>query len=125
MTHIVMRNKLKEVDLDADGCMSMIEFLLCKNDAQHFDGACFNFDEMMKRPQGTNEALERAMAEVAKLIKQGEDDVAHEKQLEKNVEDTKGSAVKHPRAKNILSQWHARDPLPYNKAILSAKAQVN
>lgn len=124
MTHIAMRNKLKEVDLDADGNMSMIEFLLCKNDAKHFNRPCFNFDEMMKRPQGTNEALEIAMQKVTALIQLGEDDAAKEVAILKEIEDTAGKVVKQNRAKNKLAQHRDRDPLPYNKALLTAKAAV-
>jgi len=124
MTHVEMRQKLKTVDLDADGQMSMIEFLLCKNDADHFDASCFNFDEMMKRPQGTNEALEEAMAKVQALLQLGEEADAKDKKILKEVEDTKGKVVKHNRAKNKLAQHRARDPLPYNTALLSAEAAV-
>lgn len=124
MTHIAMRNKLKEVDLDADGNMSVIEFLLCKDDADHFNLPCFNFDEMMKRPQGTNEAMERAIAKVTALVKIGEDDAAKEAAIRQEVEDTKGKVVKHNRAKNKLQTHLARDQTPYNQALITAEAAV-
>lgn len=124
LTHMELRAKLKTVDLDADGKMSMIEFLLCKNDADHFDAPCFNFDEMMKRPQGTNAALEEAMAKVQTLLQIGEEADAKEKALIKEIEDYAGKVVKQNRAKNKLSQHRNRDLQPYNRALLTAEAAV-
>lgn len=124
MTHLEMRAKLKTVDLDADGNMSMIEFLLCKNDAGHFDASCFDFETMMARPQGTNEAMEEAMRKVQALVQLGEEAEALEQKILKEIEDTKGKVVKHNRAKNKLATHRSRDMQPYNRALLTAEAAV-
>jgi len=124
LTHIAMRKKLAAVDLDADGNMSMIEFLLCKDDAEHFDGACYNFSEMMSRPQGTNEALEKAIAKVTTLVGIGEKDAKKEADIIKKIEKYEGKVVKQNRSKNELATHRARDMQPFNRALITAEAAL-
>jgi len=124
MTHLALRAKLAEVDLDADGKMSVIEFLLCKNDAKHFDASCFNFEEMMKRPQGTNEELAKAMRLVDELIEQGAVWDQMDIDIQAEIDKFEGKVVKQNRAKNKLATHRQRDMTPYNKKLLDAQAAV-
>jgi len=122
MTHIALKKKLEAVDLDADNHMSLIEFLLAKKDV--FSLGCYNYKEMHKRPQGTNEELAKARAEVQKLLKMGEDAIAKEEALIAKIAQLEGKVVKLNRAKNELEQHRNRDPLPFNTALITAQAAV-
>jgi hypothetical protein len=83
MTVIELRKKLREIDVNLDGQMSLIEYLINK----------FNrsVPDLMSRPQGTNEELAKAqlaLEEVQKQIKHIESEKAR---LEA---ESKGTGVK-------------------------------
>ncbi|ELP90729.1 hypothetical protein EIN_025480 [Entamoeba invadens IP1] len=108
-----MRQKLKVTDPKFKK-IAYIEFLLHKYQQ--------TIEELMKRPQGTNEALvkaQKAMEDVQVEIKKIED---KKKELEKKA--ASGSGVAAMRAKNELDQLCSADKTELNKALLTAEAQV-
>jgi chromosome segregation ATPase len=113
MTVLERRAALKEIDVDTDNKMSFLEYAVWKYKA--------SIDELMARPQGTNEELEQAQAaltEVQKEIRKIEDKKAS---LE---EKAKGDGVKAKSAKNELEQLLAADQMPLRKKVISAEAAV-
>jgi len=124
LTVIAMREKLRTVDLDGDGKMSMFEFLLCN---EMFEGnPCFNVHELLTRPQGTNESLIKAMKALDDL--KAIEDAANKKKLKLETALAKATeanqTVKMNRAKNELAQHEARDMTPYNRQLITAEAAV-
>merc|ERR1719204_1784485 len=122
LTHLALKKKLEEVDLDADNNMSLIEFLLAKKDV--FSLPCYNYKEMHKRKQGTNEELAKARAKVQSLIKMAEDDIAKEAALKEKIKSLEGKIVKRNKAVHELEQHKKRDMLPFNTALITAEAAV-
>lgn len=124
-TVIALRAKLREVDLDCDGKMSIFEFLLAKRDV-FSNRRVFNVDELLTRPQGTNDAVEKAMAKLDEL--KGEEVEAAKKK--ENIEEKLAKAtennqvVKRGRAQNELAQHAARDMTEYNRRLITAEGSV-
>jgi len=124
-TVIALRAKLREVDLDCDGKMSLFEFVLSKRDI-FTNKRVFSVDELLNRPQGTNDAVERALAkldelkaiEVADNKKKEKFEAALAKAIELN------QVVKKGRAENQLAQHAARDMTDYNRQCLTSEAAV-
>jgi len=113
MTAIELRNKMRAIDINSDHRMSLLEYLL-----NRFEG---ELTELMSRPQGTNEALEkaqRALDEVNKEIKRIETTKAD---LEEKA--AKGG-VKGNTAKQELFKLLNEDPTELNRALLTAEAAV-
>lgn len=124
LTVIAMRQKLRTVDLDCDKRMSFLEFALCKNDSAHFSEACYTVTECLTRSQGTNEAMEKALADVAKLTDMSEAARKKEEDILAAIEKFKGKVVKQNRAKNELAQHRDRDMTSFNQALITAQAAV-
>eukprot|EP01084_Bolivina_argentea_P035779 66279_1 len=113
LTVVAMRKVLKKIDIDTDNKMSLLEYFVYK----------FKVDltTLMTRPQGTNEALEKAeaalnavLAEIAKL----------EKKKAKLKKKAAKGGVKGKAAANELEQLEASDPLPLRKGLVTAQAAL-
>lgn len=113
MTVLQLRQKLRKMDLDFNKRMAMIEFLL------------FSYDEdvveLIKRPQGTNEELTKAVAALAKVQEAIEEREAKLKALQEKA-DLGG--VKGMSAKNEHAQLLTQDNTEMNKGLLEAEACV-
>jgi len=152
LTVIALREKLKKIDLDANGKMALLEYL------------CFKYDKTVKAavdaPQGGNEdeinqaqaklqavqyaleeqqqalAAQKAQEEKVKKaeaelraaiddLKQQEDAFNLKKQtLKTKSEDMSGSTVARNKAANELAQLLGEDPLPLRKAKLTQEASL-
>lgn len=152
LTVLALREKLKKIDLDANGKMALLEYL------------CFRFDKTVKQavdaPQGGNEeeinqaqaklqavtyALEeqqkalgaqkvqeekvkKAEAELRAAIddlKKQEDAFNLKKEtLKAKSEDAAASTVARNKAANELAQLLGEDPLPLRKAKLTQEAAL-
>lgn len=129
-TVLARRAMLKAVDIDCDNHMSLFEWLLaCEQLFEHtnFQGTAMSiqqrFHELMSRPQGKNEALEKAqqaldevLAEIAKI----------EAKLEKLFATVEtGGGVKKLRAHNEIDQINNNFPnVVMNRKLISAQAAV-
>lgn len=113
MTVIELRQKLREIDVNNDGCMSLIEYLINKYKV--------TVELIMSRPQGTNEELERAQAALEKV--QQEIDELERKKADLE-EKSRGTGVKSNAAKQQLFELLNNDPLELNKAVVTAEAAV-
>jgi len=114
MTVIERRQQLRDIDIDGNNRMGMLEWLV------------YNYTtdviQLMNAPQGTNAALksaEKALKVVLKEIKKIEDE---KKKLNKLIKSGKGLAA--IRGKAELAQLLDKDPLPLNKALITAEAAV-
>lgn len=122
--------KLKKIDVDNDKMMSLWEYFFFKwNDKAPFKGndAMWAVNEIMSRPQGTNEELANAKKVLDLAIQKGEKYTEKGKQLEKELVETEGKTVKHNRAKMKMEVWKANDifsDADFNKEYLLAKSAV-
>eukprot|EP00484_Ammonia_sp_Unknown_P025896 CAMPEP_0197040442 /NCGR_PEP_ID=MMETSP1384-20130603/17132_1 /TAXON_ID=29189 /ORGANISM="Ammonia sp." /LENGTH=241 /DNA_ID=CAMNT_0042471197 /DNA_START=29 /DNA_END=754 /DNA_ORIENTATION=+ len=114
LTVVAMRKELKQIDIDTDHKMSLLEFVV-----YHYK---LNVNTLMTRPQGVNEACEKAeqaleevLAEIAKIEK---------KKAKLAKKAGKGDGVKAKAAQNELEQLKSADPIPLTKALVSAKAAL-
>lgn len=121
MTAIVRKQELRErVDINFDGKMSFIEFLLYQYNASP--------KTLMERSMGSDDLPEevlaaiRALNEVQQRVNAYE---AEKKRLEDESESNGGQGIKALKAKNELAQLHA-GPLwaAINKALITAEAAV-
>lgn len=117
LTGLEFRAAMAEIDQDHDKKMSVLEYLLWR----YRDISSVTIHELLTRPQGTNDAVERAMAALDAV--QAEIDAIEEKK-KKYLEDGKGSGVKAMRAKNMYDQLVNADPLDLNRALVTAKSKV-
>lgn len=113
MTVLQLRQKLRKMDLDFNKRMAMIEFLLFSYDE--------DVQELIKRPQGADENLKKAMA--ALDIVQAEIATIEAEKAKLSAAAAAGG-VKGMRAKNELEQLLTRDNTSLNKALLEAEACV-
>jgi DNA repair ATPase RecN len=113
MTVLQLRQKLRKMDLDFNKRMAMIEFLLFKYDE--------DVKELIKRPQGTNEELTKAVKALDSVQVMID---AIEKEKNELEEKAAAGGVKGMRAKNELEQLLTRDNTAMNKALLEAEACV-
>jgi len=113
LTAIEFRTAFKTIDINFDKKMALVEFLLYDRKQ--------NVDELMKRPQGTNEDLERAKVALKEVQTQID---AIEKQKGALEKKAAGSGVQANAAKNELEQLLTKDNTALNKAVLSAEAAV-
>lgn len=114
MTVIERRNKLRDIDIDGNNRMGLLEFCVYyfKTDVK----------TLMTRPQGTNEEVKKAkkaLDDVLKII----EDIEKEKQRLQDIIDV-GSIVKSGRAKAELAKITSADNLPLNRAMITAEAAV-
>jgi len=121
MTAIVRKQELRErVDVNFDGKMSFIEFLLYQYNASP--------KTLMERSMGSDDLPEevlaaiRALNEVQQRVNAYE---AEKKRLEDESESNGGQGIKALKAKNELAQLNA-GPLwaAINKALITAEAAV-
>jgi len=113
LTVVAMREVFREIDLDFNKRMSLIEYLVFKYKV--------SVKELLARPQGTNEdlvkaqqALEKVQEEIAKI----------EKKKAELEEKAKAPGVKGMQGKNELQQLLTADPTELNRAVLTAEAAV-
>jgi len=130
LTRNARLDKLKKIDVDNDKMMSLWEYFFFKwNDKAPFKGkdALWGVKEIMTRPQGTNEELAKAKATLAKAQFKGDEYKRILKELQFEVENTKGKIVKHNRAKHSLEVHQKKDifnDAVFNKEFLDAKVAV-
>jgi len=113
MTVIQRRKLLKSIDADSNNRMGILEFLVF----------LFKVDipELMRKPQGTNQAMkdaEKALATVMDEINKIEQKKADLK------EAIKAGGVKGMRARAELALVEDADPLPLNRALITAEAKL-
>uniref|UniRef100_A0A2P2I6M8 Actin bundling protein n=1 Tax=Hirondellea gigas TaxID=1518452 RepID=A0A2P2I6M8_9CRUS len=113
MTVLELRNKLRKMDLDFNKRMAMIEFLLFKYDE--------DVKDLLKRPQGTDEALNKAQDALSTAQTEIEKIEGEKQNL---IDESKKPGVKGNRAKNQLQQLLVADQTGLNRMILSAEAAV-
>lgn len=118
LTVIAMRAALAEIDVDHDGRMSAFEYFL--HAYQEVDGITLH--ELLTRPQGTNDAVERAMAALDAVQAQIDAIEAKKAKLGKIIEG--GTGVKVRRAQAELAQLLDADPIELNRALVTAKSKV-
>jgi hypothetical protein len=113
LTVVEMRQRLKEVDIDFDGKISLLDYLTWRFKR--------SIKELMSRPQGTNEELARAQkalddvrAEIQKI----------EEKKKKLEEAANGTGTKAMLAKNELAQLLSAPTTELNRALLTAEAAV-
>jgi hypothetical protein len=113
MTAIELRNKLRQVDINNDKKMALLEYLLNRYDEK--------VEVMMERPQDTNDELEKAKLALEQVIAEIGKIEAHKLDLE-NI--AAGGGVKGNAAKQELFKLLNEDPLELNKMVISAEAAV-
>jgi len=111
LTAIAFRTKFKELDVDGDKKMSLVEYLLLEYGVKPAD--------LVKRPQGANEALLKVQADLEE-VKKSISDV--EKQKSDLATAAAAGGVKGNAAKASLAQLESADNLPLKKALASAEA---
>jgi chromosome segregation ATPase len=130
MTSIARKEAFKKIDLDNNGKMSTIEYLLWKYDK--------SLQETVDAPQGTSpelEAAQRALerlqvtlkelqAAVDELKKQEDEYNGKINDLTKKSTDSSVSMVNRNKAANELAQLKGEDPLPLRKAKITQEAAV-
>jgi hypothetical protein len=113
MTALQLREKLRAIDINNDHHMSLLEYLVNRYEVSP--------TELMSRPQGTNEELERARIALEKV--QGEIAKIESKKSELQAQSEK-PGVKGNAAKQELFKLLNEDPLELNRAVLTAEAAV-
>jgi len=113
LTVVALRKVLKEIDLDNNNRMSMVEFML-----YHFN---HDVRTLLSRPQGTNEELVIANAALKKI----QAIIAEEEALRSRLSEAAAQGgVKGNAAGNELKQLDAAPKTALNKEILTAEAAV-
>ena len=113
MTVLELRKTLREIDINKDGKMSMIEFLVF-----HFKT---EVSELMSRPQGVNEQLIRAQDALEAVQKEISAIENRKSDLETK---SRGDGVFAKTAKAELYALLNEDPLSLNRALITAGAAV-
>lgn len=122
LSHVQLKERLTKIDADNDKRMSLLEYAVWKYGEK--DSKTFTIEELMKRPQGTNQALKDAQKEL-KVVQDEIDKIEKKKKkLEKDIKKFEGKVVKQNRAKNELEQLLAADPMDLNRSLLTAQAAV-
>jgi len=132
-TVLARRKMLQKVDIDSDNHMSLFEWLLACEELFDVTGTAFSskmsieqrFHELLTRPQGKNEAMEKAQAALAAVMAE----IAEiERKLEKNfaiVENPESGLVKRNKAKNVIAQIQSNFPsTELNAKQITAEAAV-
>eukprot|EP00492_Amphilonche_elongata_P002090 TRINITY_DN2381_c0_g1_i1.p1 TRINITY_DN2381_c0_g1~~TRINITY_DN2381_c0_g1_i1.p1 ORF type:complete len:202 (+),score=49.27 TRINITY_DN2381_c0_g1_i1:52-657(+) len=107
MTANARRDMLKELDVDNDKMMSLWEYLIhLWADQKPFKGKGIKWtlEELMTRPQGTNQALVDAKESLNAVNAALDDFQAKKRKYQKAIDDNEGKVVKQNRAKNQLAQ---------------------
>jgi len=113
LTVIKMREVLREIDINNDKRMCLLEYLL------YFYKQTLK--ELLSRPQSTNEMLERAQ-EALRVVQDEIDKIEKQKaELEAAAE---GSGVKANAARAELQQLLVRDNTDLNRSVITAEAAV-
>eukprot|EP00486_Rosalina_sp_Unknown_P003693 CAMPEP_0201575598 /NCGR_PEP_ID=MMETSP0190_2-20130828/20903_1 /ASSEMBLY_ACC=CAM_ASM_000263 /TAXON_ID=37353 /ORGANISM="Rosalina sp." /LENGTH=240 /DNA_ID=CAMNT_0048005437 /DNA_START=90 /DNA_END=812 /DNA_ORIENTATION=+ len=113
LTVVAMRQELKKIDIDTDNKMSLLEYCV-----YHYK---LDIDTLMTRPQGVNEALEKAEAALEEVLAEIE---KLEKKKAKLAKKAAKGGVKGKAAQNELEQIKASDPMPIRKALVTAQAAL-
>lgn len=113
LTVLEFREEFRKIDANFDKKMGIIEYLIFKYKV--------SIVELLKRPQGTNEALEAAQKELEKAQKEIERIETEKAKLE---EESKLEGIKGLKAKNELAQLLSKDPTALNKMLIDATFQV-
>jgi len=145
LTVMALRDKLRKIDLDANGKMALLEYL------------CFRFSKAVQQvinaPQGENaeeikaageklskvqqeleqqRQAEEAVRKAEESLKAAVDDLHKQeeayqnqiKTLESKIADPNASTVAKSKAKNELAQLKNEDPLPLRKAKITQEAAL-
>lgn len=113
LTVIQFREVFRGIDKNFDKRMGAIEYLVYRYKV--------TIKELVSRPQGTNEDLEKASREL-ELVQQEIDKI--EQQKKKLEAEASGEGFKAIRAKNELAQLLSKDQTDLNRALISAQAAV-
>jgi len=130
MTALSRKDALKKIDLDSNGKMSTIEYLVWKYNK--------GLEETVNAPQGTSPELEAAQRSLERLqvtlkelqaavdeLKKQEDEYNKKiNDLTAKSTDASASMVNRSKAANELAQVKAEDPLPLRKAKITQEAAV-
>jgi len=111
---VELREELRAIDLDRNKRMALIEFLLF-----HYKKT---ISDLLSRPQGTDEALEKAQAALDAVQAEINKIEDKKKQLKAIADGPAG--VKANAAANELEQLMKADPIELNRAIITAEAAV-
>jgi len=130
MTANARRDMLKKIDIDQDKRMSLWEYMISLQlDKKPMKGhdALWALEELMTRPQGTNQALEDAKAVLAEVNAALADYKKKKIEIQMDIEKFEGKVVKLNRAKNQLAVLEANNlmtDVKFNKKQISAGAAV-
>eukprot|EP00808_Paulinella_micropora_P029264 g38474.t1 len=120
LTVVKFRQEFKEIDINFDKKMAMLEFLLWHYQTEQAK-AWSNVTEMLKRPQGTNEELKKAQ----KALKAVQEEIARiEKEKADLEKKSEQPGVKGKNAKASLAQLLAADQTELNRITVTAEAAV-
>lgn len=117
---IQVKKEIMAHDIDNDNRMSLLEYLLMKFE----NSSPVNLQEMMKRPQGTNAALEKAMKSLEEEMEKMEKRDLKIERLTKKAEDMSLKEVKRGIAAAELAVVLDEDLLGMKTAIVKANAAV-
>jgi len=115
LTVLKMREVLREIDINNDKRMCLLEYLLFFYKQ--------TIKEMLSRPQDVNEDLERAQEALAQVQLEIQKIEEQKAKLEAIAEDN-SRPVKANAAKNELEQLLKQDPTDLNRALVTAEAAV-
>jgi len=130
MTANARRDLLKSLDIDNDKRMSLWEYQIhLWADKKPLAGKdCFwAVEELMTRPQGTNQALEEAKAVLEEVNQALSDYLEKRRKIEAEIEANAGKVVKLNRAKNklaVLNDNNLMTDVRFNKKQVTAEAAV-
>jgi len=130
MTANARRDMLKKIDIDQDKRMSLWEYMISLQlDKKPMKGhdALWALEELMTRPQGTNQALEDAKAVLAEVNAALADYKKKKVLFQMDIEKYADKVVKLNRAKNQLAVLEANNlmtDVKFNKKQISAGAAV-
>jgi len=113
LTVMEMRAALKEIDVDNNKRMSLLEYLIYRYKQ--------TVKELLSRPQGTNEDLIKAQEALQAVQSEIRKIESKKSELE---EKSAGEGVKAMQAKNELEQLLKKDNTELNKAMFTAEAAV-
>lgn len=130
MTANARREMLKKIDIDQDKRMSLWEYMISLQlDKKPMKGhdALWALEELMTRPQGTNQALEDAKSILAEVNAALADYKQKSFKIQMDIEKFEGKVVKLNRAKNQLAVLEANNlmtDVKFNKKQITAGAAV-
>eukprot|EP00457_Paulinella_chromatophora_P010749 gb/GEZN01010864.1/.p1 GENE.gb/GEZN01010864.1/~~gb/GEZN01010864.1/.p1 ORF type:complete len:268 (+),score=64.57 gb/GEZN01010864.1/:98-901(+) len=120
LTVVAFRKEFKEIDINFDNRMAMIEYLLFHYQRE-LKFAWANATELLKRPQGTNEDLKLAQ----KALKEVQEEIAKiEKEKASLEKKAELPGVKGKNGQAMLAQLLAADQTELNRKTVTAEAAV-